>query len=348
MNPRPLLPSLLALALLASPALAQSAAAPQPVKIVPPTSTKVIAPGNSVPGGPPIPDTLPTEAPHPASILLWPYGAPGSEAHRDEPETVGWRQEINIVFPILYNIHNPTITPFLPAKDKATGCAVIVCPGGGNMFHTIDREGYDLGQWLADHGVAAFILKYRLTRDTTNLITGAPQPYNNTHSTADALRAIRLVRSRATEWGLDPTHIGIMGFSAGGGVTFDAALADSKGNPNAPDPIDRLDAHPNFLGIIYSSPPRQLSAADAVVPADFPSSFLLCSAADPSPGVSGAQGLARFYGVLKNAKVPVELHIFEEGGHGFGVRQWSYSVAQWPNLFRGWLNDRGFLTKSAN
>ena len=302
-NPRhPMLRNtLLASALVCSAAFAQTAPAPQPIQILPPVSTHVIAPGNSVPGGPAIPDALPTEEAHPKSILLWPYGAPGSEAHKNEAEIVGWRQEINIVFPILYNIHNPTITPFLPAKDKATGCAVVICPGGGNMFHTIDREGYDLGQWLADHGVAAFVLKYRLTRDTTNIISGAPQPYKSSDAQADALRAIRLVRSRAAEWGVDPTHVGIMGFSAGGGVTFDAALADGKGDANAADPIDRLDAHPNFLGIIYSSPPRQISAADAVLPANFPPSFLLCSASDPSPGISGPQGLARFYGVLKAA-----------------------------------------------
>jgi len=346
MNTRPLLLSLFTLPLLAATAWAQ--AAPQPVKILPPVSTHVIAPGNTAPGGPPIPDALPTEEAHPPSILLWPNGAPGSEAHRDEAEIVGWRQEINIVFPILYNIHNPTITPFFPAKDKATGCAVVICPGGGNMFHTIDREGYDLGQWLADHGVAAFVLKYRLTRDTVNLITGAPQPYKNTDARADAQRAIRLVRSRAAEWGLDPTHVGIMGFSAGGGVTTDVAVADGKGDPKASDPIDRLDAHPNFAGVIYSTMPRQLDAPDGAAAANFPPAFLLCSASDPSPGISGPQGLAHFYGVLKAAKVPVELHIFEEGGHGFGVRQWSYNVAIWPTLFRGWLNDRGYLTKSSN
>ncbi len=332
-----------------SVALAQTAPTPQPVKILPPVPTKVIAPGNSVPGGPPIPDAFPTEAAHPPSILLWPYGAPGSEAHRDEAEIVGWRQEADIVFPILYNIHNPTITPFLPAQDKATGCAVVICPGGGHMFQTIDREGYDVGQWLADHGVAAFVLKYRLARDTVNIISGQPQPYTvAVHAQADALRALRLVRSRAAEWGVDPNRLGIMGFSAGGEVTFDAALANGAGDPNAADPIDRLDAHPDFIGIVYSSPPRQMSAPDYVIPANFPPAFLLCSASDPSPGVSGAQGLARFYGVLKNAHIPVELHIYEEGGHGFGVRQWDYSVSSWPNLFRGWLNDRGYLKKSSN
>jgi acetyl esterase/lipase len=107
--------------------------------------------------------------------------------------------------------------------------------------------------------------------------------------------------------------------------------------------VDRQDGHPSFLGIIYSSPPR---AADWTPPANFPPSFLLCSSTDPSPTVSGANGLTRLYGLLHTAKIPVELHIYEEGGHGFGVRQWSYSVSGWPNLFYGWLNDRGYLKKS--
>ena len=107
-------------------------------------------PVNVDPKGPPIPAAAPVESAHPASIPLWAKGAPGSEARKDEPESISWRQEPDIVFPVISNIHNPSLTPYLPAKDKATGCAVIIAPGGGHMQHTIDREGYDLGKWFAE------------------------------------------------------------------------------------------------------------------------------------------------------------------------------------------------------
>lgn len=298
----------------------------------------------TVPNGPAVPDTAPAEPAHPASYLLWPNGAPGSEAFKNEPEHVGWREE-DIVFPIVYNIHDPNITPYFPAKDKATGAAVIIAPGGGHMQLTIGREGYDLGQWLADHGVAAFVLKYRLARDTEGR---RPQPYTvMDHALADAQRSIRFVRSHAREWGIDPNRVGFVGFSAGAEVAIDTGLSEGKGNPEATDPIDRLDAHPNFLGIAYGSAP-QLRPADWAPPAFFPPSFLLCASNDPSPNVSGPIGVTKIYLALKAARIPVELHIFEEGGHGFGARVWDYSVSNWPTLFRAWMNDRGYLKKASN
>jgi acetyl esterase/lipase len=306
-----------------------------------------VLPANTQQGGPPIPNTPPTETPHPAAVVLWPNGAPGSEARKNEPETVGWRQEIDIVFPIIYNIHNPTIIPFLPDKDKATGCAVIVAPGGGHMFQTIDREGYDLGKWLADHGIAAFVLKYRLARDDATP-PGTPQPYTVARDAeADAARAVRVIRSRAAEWGVDPNRVGIVGFSAGGEVAADLIDANDTGKPDAADPLDRLDSRPNFVGLCYPGLPRAWYAADWAPPADMPPTFLLCSSTDRA-NIAGPGGQVKLYAALYNAKVPVELHIYEEGGHGFGVRQWSYSVAGWPDLFRGWLNDRGLLKKTAN
>jgi len=334
-----MLRSLLLSSLLASSAIAQSLPAP-----VPATS---VLPVNLTAGGPAIPDHAPVESPHPTPIVLWPNGAPGSEARKNEPETVAWRQEIDLVFPIIYNIHNPSITPYIPAKDKANGSAVIIAPGGGHMQLTIDREGYDLGKWLADHGVAAFVLKYRLARDN-GTPRGTPQPYVvNVNALADAFRAVRTIRSRATEWGIDPNRIGFLGFSAGGEVAIDAGMYDGKGDPNAKDPIDQLDGHPNFLGIIYPGQPREIQGADWVPPSTFPPSFLLCAANDPGNPPTPT-GIPRLYNILRAGKVPVELHIFEEGAHGFGVRQWSYSVSGWPNLFLGWMNDRNLLKKSTN
>jgi endo-1,4-beta-xylanase len=297
---------------------------------------------------PPIPKTPAHEEKHPKSIPLWPDGAPGSEARKNEPEKVDWRQEPDIVFPVTSNIHNPSITPYLPSKSKATGCAVIIAPGGGNWFLTMDREGYDVGQWMADHGIAAFVLKYRLARDQSNP-TNTPQPYTSAiNSFADAQRAIRLVRSRAKEWGIDPDRVGVMGFSAGGETMGRLLLGDPKGDPNAADSIDRLNAHPDFAAHIYSSFLRNLtpgttndSAKLATLKA-MPPTFLLCSATDSA---SMSDFMPSFFLAMKHAGVPVEVHVFSEGGHGFGVRKWSKSVGVWPELFEGWLNDQGFLKK---
>ncbi len=326
--------------LLVAPAFAQ---AQSPAPAVPAAS---VLPQNLSAGGPPIPTTPPAEPAHPPSILLWPKGAPGSEAYKDKVEIVGYRQEPDIVFSVVYNIHNPSITPFLPAKDQATGCAVIIAPGGGHMFLTVDREGYDLAKWLADHGVAAFVLKYRLARDL-GTPAGTPQPYTvATHAAADAQRAIRLIRSRAAEWNINPNHVGIIGFSAGGEVAADLITADDSGNATsvpAADPLDRLDSRPNFVGFAYPGMPASWRADTWTPPKDMPPTFLLCASGD-RPNIS--EFLPTFYLALKKSNVPVELLIFTDGGHGFGVRPWSYSVAQWPQLFRGWLDDRGFLKKS--
>jgi len=297
---------------------------------------------------PPIPTTPAHEEKHPKSIPLWLNGAPGFESKKDVPEKVDWRQEPDIVFPVTSNIHNPSITPYLPSKSKATGCAVIIAPGGGNWFLTMDREGYDLGQWLADHGIAAFVLKYRLARDQSNP-TNTPQPYaSGVFAFNDAQRAIRLVRSRAQEWGIDPDRVGVIGFSAGGETMGRLLLGDPKGDPNAADPIDRINARPDFAAHIYSAFLRSLTVGTTNDPAKLatlkgmPPTFLLCSATDSAGVVDFTD---QFFLALKHAGVPAEVHVFSEGGHGFGVRKWSKSVGIWPELFEGWLNDQGFLKK---
>src|SRR3954463_833293 len=143
---------------------------------LPPARSGPTHPVNIDKSGPPIPASPAVESSHPPAIPLWENGAPGSEARKNEPEEVSWRQEPDIVFPVVSNIHNPNLTPFLPAKGKATGCAVIIAPVGGHMQHTIDREGYDLAKWFAERGIAAFVLKYRLARDGSTP-AGQPQPY---------------------------------------------------------------------------------------------------------------------------------------------------------------------------
>ena len=261
-------------------------------------------------------------------IPLWPTGAPGSEARRTEPE--------KIVGSNVSNIHQPTLTVYLPAKESATRCAVIVAPGGGHARLAIDHEGYNVGQWLADHGIAAFILKYRLAKDDATP-AGAPQPYTIDRDTlADAQRALRLVRSRAAEWNVNPAAVGIIGFSAGGEVAGQAAMHPAAGNPSAADLIDRLDSRPDFQGLIYPGQSQRI-----VPEKGHPPAFLACGAND-RPDIS--EGLAKVYLLFKQAAVPVELHIYAGAGHGFGLRATNKSPSgAWPERFREWLVDRKFI-----
>jgi acetyl esterase/lipase len=304
---------------------------------------KVVAPApiNLSPGGLAVPDRAPEESAHPAAVALWPGGAPGSEARRHEPEQISWRQEPDIVFPVLFNVHNPSITPFLPAKDKATGCAVIIAPGGGHMQHTIDREGYDLARYLAARGIAAFVLKYRLARDQANLSTGAAQPYTvEVHGVGDASRAIRLIRSRAAGWNVQPDRIGILGFSAGGEIAILAALRHDAGKPGAADPVERVSSRPDFFAPIY---PGGLAGHDAeIAKGRTPPAFLACTVDDRMP-----VALASFWGALHKAGVNAELHVYNSGGHGFGVRadRANLAVSTWHARLVEWLGDRGFLRK---
>ncbi len=295
-----------------------------------------ILPMNSDPKGPPIPAYDPVESIHPDSIPLWPAGAPGSEARRSEPESVSWRQEPDIVFPIIFNIHQPSITPFLPAPGTATGAAVIIAPGGGHWQLTIDREGYDLGRWLAARGIAAFVLKYRLARD----IAGN-SPYKiEIDALADAQRAIRLIRSRATEWNIKTDRIGILGFSAGGEVALLAATHHDTGRPAAADPVERLSSRPDFFAPIY---PGGLQRTDfKISKGNTPPAFLACAFDDRMP-----EQLATFFIILRQAGVNAELHIYNRGGHGFGVREDrpDLAVSSWPTRFVEWLGDQGMLKK---
>lgn len=282
-----------------------------------------------------VPAQPPTESAHPPAIVLWPSGAPGSEARKNEPEKLAWREEPenNITFPILFNIHNPSIIPFIPDPAKATGAAVIIAPGGGHMFLTIDREGYDLGKWLADRGVAAFVLKYRLARDQAG-----NSPYKvETDAFADSKRSMRLVRSRAAEWGVDPKRIGFMGFSAGGSLAGMMATQFDAGDAKSSDPIEQTSCRPDFNGFIYGGPYRTTKFDPKTAP-----SFLACAYNDNG----NVTAEATMFLNLKASNIPAELHIYSTGGHGFGVRS-DRGIAEetWPARFHDWLNDIGMLKK---
>lgn len=304
---------------------------------LPPPRPAAVRPVNVHPGGPPIPPTAPLERPHPPAIPLWEGGAPGSEAYRELPEAISWRQEPDLVFPVISNVHRPSLTPYLPARSRATGAAVIIAPGGGHMQLTMDREGYDLAEWLADRGIAAFVLKYRLARDGS-MPADAPRPYTvDQHAHADGARAIRLVRARAREWNIAAERIGILGFSAGGEVALLTALRHDAGDSDSADPIERVSSRPDFVAAIY---PGGLSGrAREISPQQTPPMFLLAAYNDRVTAP-----LTEFFTALHRVGVSAELHIYSRGGHGFGVRtdRPEFAVSTWHHRFVDWLRDRGF------
>jgi endo-1,4-beta-xylanase len=265
----------------------------------------------------------------PPAIPLWPGGAPGSEG-QTAPEKVIIREEPGISFPVVTNIHKPSITAFLPDKDIASGAAVIIAPGGGHQFLSIDHEGYGVARYLAEHGVAGFVLKYRLAR-----AQGSPYKVD-VHALMDAQRAIRLIRSRADEWGIDSHRVGILGFSAGGEVAVLAATRFGDPVKGSFDVVDQLDCRPDFFSLIYPGLP-----GDGVkISKDVPEAFLAC-AYDDRPTMS--TGLATLFINLKAAGVPAELHVYNSGGHGFGIRPGPLAAAGWPARFVEWMKDRGLL-----
>ncbi len=259
----------------------------------------------------------------PEAVPLWPKGAPGSEARAAEAEVV---EGANVS-----NVHNPTITLYVPDADKATGTAVIICPGGGHSKLCLGHEGYELAEWFRDHGIAAFVLKYRLAREKGSTYTVQD------HAMADTRRAIRLVRSRAAEWHVKPDRVGVLGFSAGGELAAYAAMKSDPGARDSDDPVERQGCRPDFQALIYPG-----STGSFKVEAGMPPAFLAAGYND-RPDIS--EGLASLYLKYKAAKVPAELHMFANAGHGFGYRHDAKpsAAARWPERFTEWLGDSGLL-----
>jgi acetyl esterase/lipase len=266
--------------------------------------------------------------PHP-SIELWPEGAPGSEGKTGKEAVRVTPNNDHVVS----NVHRPTIQAYLPSKGTATGAAVLVMPGGGHRELWMDHEGYEVAQWLSDHGVAAFVLKYRLARQegSTYTIEG--------NALADAQRAVRTIRSHAAEWGVDPARLGVMGFSAGGEVAGLAAARGADGDPQAAAAVDRESSRVAFQALVY--PGR----SDAILPAkNAPPAFLLCGEND-RPDIS--QGLPKLYLRFKEVGVSAELHVLAGVGHGFGFRTTDPGpTAKWVSRFRDWLDGKGLLSSA--
>jgi len=262
-------------------------------------------------------------------IPLWPNAAPGSEGKTGE-EAVRITADGEHV---ISNIHRPSLTPYLPDKsNKASRAAVIIIPGGGHRELWVDHEGHNFARWLSAQGVAAFVLKYRLAREPNSAYTV------DEHALADTQRAIRLVRSRAQEWGITPSRVGVLGFSAGGELAALSSMRFDGGHKEAVDVIERESSRPDFQALIYPG-----SSGRIVPTKESPPVFLACGYKD-RPDIS--QGLAEVYLKFKAAGVPAELHIYASAGHGFGVRDRNrQAVATWPARFQEWLADLGFLAE---
>lgn len=262
---------------------------------------------------------------HAQSVVpLWEKGQPGFEKRRDIPERHAewwWR-----------SINNPSLTVYAPPADRNTGTAVIVVPGGGHQNLVFGEEGMKPAQHLQSLGVTAFALKYVLARE-------AGSPYSiEGDARADLIRAIRYVRAHASEYGIDPNRVGVMGFSAGGELTSMAAFDPAPADPAAKDPIDRLDARPDFLIEIYPGPlgiPDKLTAAP-------PPAFLL-TAKDDLMAVNTTGQIQQLYFAWPD--VSYERHVLSGGEHGFnmGDRSDLKAVRNWPDRLADWLHDRGYL-----
>lgn len=275
-------------------------------------------------------------------VRLWPGGAPGSEGWTQQEAVFG-----NTGARGVRNVVDPTITVFLPDPGTATGAGVIIAPGGGFRFLQWDNEGTRVAEYLQKHGVAGFVLKYRLTDTGTSEAFGqmnaqarggippdSPQPPTDAPygggpiaigrmrplSLADGHQAMRVVRERAAEWHLDRQKLGIMGFSAGGYVAVTVAL-DNK-----------AETRPNFVGSVYSC----CLDTSVIVPADAPPLFIAGAQNDPISNKSAPS----IFAAWTQANKPAEIHIYQQGGHGFGTRLRNQPVDTWLERFGDWLRSQ--------
>lgn len=249
---------------------------------------------------------------------LWPEGAPGALGTDAKDQ--------------------PRITVHLPEQDKATGTAIVVNPGGGYRGLAGDHEGLQVARELNRHGIAAFVLRYRLMPD-----------YTNSTSLEDAKRAMRHVRHHADKYGIDEDRIGMLGFSAGGHLTSAAGTLYDAGDPEAKDPIDRESSRPDFIVPVYAVINRDLvkfdmgdwATTDTLVNAETPPAFIVQTTEDT---LVRATHSLRFYEALLNAGVPAEMHIYQFGPHGLGLAPGDPDYSQWPSQLVSWLRRNALLT----
>ena len=275
------------------------------------------------------------------AVELWPNGAPGEKVNLgEEKDTTKPTDNVVAGKPVirLGNVSKPTISFYRPPADKDTGAAVLVCPGGGYHILAMDLEGTEVCEWLNSIGVTAVLLKYRVPKRE------GLEPH--TAPLQDAQRALGLVRDHAKEWGIDPQRLGVLGFSAGGHLA--AALSknfDERTYP-AMDASDKASCRPDFQILIYPGGLTKKEDGDKVAPEvavtmNTPPAFIAMAADDPVRVEN-----ALFYALaLRNAKVPVELHVYPTGGHGYGLRPSKEGVTTWPQRAVDWMRSLGLLDR---
>ena len=261
---------------------------------------------------------------HP-TILLWPNGAPGSEARKGEAEQIDGETVLNV--------HNPSITVFLPARSAATGVGIVLAPGGGHRSLWIMHEGVHPALALNAQGIAVFVLKNRLQSSGYTF---------DVEALADMQRAIRLVRSRAADFGVDPAKIGAGGFSAGGELAELVALRHDSGQAGAADPIERVSSRPDFQVLVYPGKSQLIQPVAGSPPAFLAAGF------DDRPDIS--TGLAEAYLRFKKVGVQAELHVYANVGHGFGVRpeRAGQSQQEWTTQLVAFLRQAKLIAPPAH
>jgi acetyl esterase/lipase len=286
-------------------------------------------------------------AAEPVVVDLWPGKTPADVGIKGEETSRIHQSPLVGPTKLITNVTKPTLTIYPPAKDKNTGTAMVICPGGGYWDLYWELEGEEVADWLNSVGMTAIILKYRCPRRPGD-IRGEP-PLG---PQLDAQRAVRIVRSRAAEWGIDPKRIGMVGFSAGGHLALATATGFAKPLYERIDPIDDVSCRPDFAVLCYSG---YLKAKDKDeispsirIPGDTPPIFLTHASDDrESYGGSLSENSAFMYIALKRAGIPTELHIFATGDHDFGVRQNDKLPSSWTKLCLKWLRSQNLLKASA-
>lgn len=284
--------------------------------------------------------------PNPLILRLWEGTPPNSQPAGQPEERV---QEGTIVW--VRHVQNPSIEVRLPSRGNATGQAVIVCPGGGYGALAYDWEGTDIAAWLNSRGIAAIILSYRLPAD------GDVAHQKWLSPLLDAQRAIRLTRAHAADWAIDPAKVGIIGFSAGGHLAATADTHFDAGNKDATDPVDRFSSRPDFAILVYaviSMMPETTHAGSRLnllgehpaedlvrrysnelqVTAETPRTFLVHAGDDDAVLV---QNSLLFYEALLAHKVPAEMHIYPQGGHGFSLAVGKGRLQDWTQVCARWM-----------
>lgn len=274
----------------------------------------------------------------PTVIDLWPGPVPGEKGDLPAESEIAGKPGQRPVKRVT-NVSKPTLTVFRPTKDLDTGAAVVIAPGGGYSILAWDLEGEEVATWLNSIGVTGIVLKYRVPRRSSDPKDGGPLGAKQ-----DAQRAVRLVRSKAKEWGIDAKRIGMLGFSAGGHLTTWTLTHPDERSYESVDATDNESCRPDFGVLVYPAylldkqKPDQL-ATEVTVTKDTPPCFIAHAYDDPLT----PEGSVRLFLALKHAKVPAELHVYSAGGHGFGLRQEGKPCATWPQRCEEWMRIASIL-----